>query len=184
MASSRLRRMPPRDHVQHVLGQWRREAPKLDRSAFAVIGRISRLAQVLQAEIEPIFASHGVTGGEFDVLAALRRNGRPYRLTPTELSTALIVTSGGMTKRLHALERRALIRRERDPDDGRSTRVALTASGRRIVDAILPELVAHEDRLLRELGAGQRGRLATLLEALALVLGDRSTAPPAARRRS
>jgi hypothetical protein len=85
--------------------QWRREAPELDRSPMGVVGRISRLAQLLQAELEPIFAAHGVNGGAFDVLAALRRAGRPYRLTPTALSKALMVTSGGMTKRLTALER-------------------------------------------------------------------------------
>jgi DNA-binding MarR family transcriptional regulator len=67
-----------------------------------VVGRIFRLAQLLQAELEPIFAAHGVNGGAFDVLAALRRAGRPYRLTPTALSKALMVTSGGMTKRLTA----------------------------------------------------------------------------------
>ena len=108
--------MPQRDHVHRVLEQWRREAPELDRSPFGVLGRISRLAHLLQAEIEPIFAAHGVTGGEFDVLAALRRAGRPYRLSPTELSRALIVTSGGMTKRLNALEDRGLIRRRIRPE--------------------------------------------------------------------
>jgi DNA-binding MarR family transcriptional regulator len=148
--------MRRRDHVQHVLDQWRREAAELDRSPFGVIGRISRLAQLLQAELEPIFAAHGLNAGEFDVLAALRRAGRPYRLSPTELSTALIITSGGMTKRLNALEARGLIRREPDPSDGRSTAVALTRDGKRLVDAILPEQVANERRLLGELNANQR----------------------------
>ncbi|MBA3365130.1 MAG: MarR family transcriptional regulator [Actinobacteria bacterium] len=112
--------MRRRDHVQHVLEQWRSEAPELDRSPMGVVGRISRLAQLLQAELEQIFAAHGVNGGEFDVLAALRRAGRPYRLTPTNLSKAMMVTSGGMTKRLRALEGRGLIRRVPDPSDRRS----------------------------------------------------------------
>src|SRR5919198_6684207 len=117
--------MRKRAHVHHVLEQWQREAPELDRSPMGVVGRISRLAQLLQGELESVFAQHGVTGGEFDVLASLRRAGRPYRLTPTELSKALMVTSGGMTKRLAALEERELIRREPDPNDRRSTAVAL-----------------------------------------------------------
>jgi DNA-binding MarR family transcriptional regulator len=181
--------MQPRDHVQHVLEQWRREAPELDRSPMGVVGRISRLAQLLQAELEPIFAAHGLNGGEFDVLAALRRAGRPYRLTPTELSKALMVTSGGMTKRLAALEGRELIRREPDPNDGRSTTVSLTREGKRRVDAILPEHVANEQRLLSELSNKERADLAGLLETLAVSLGDeadarlRSTAPPRRRRR-
>jgi DNA-binding MarR family transcriptional regulator len=155
-----------------VLEQWRREAPQLDRSPFGVVGRISRLGQLLQAELEPIFVAHGVNAGEFDVLAALRRTGRPYRLSPTELSTALIITSGGMTKRLNALEARGLIRREPDPSDGRSTAVALTREGKRLVEAVLPEHVANERRLLGELSNKQRAELAGLLETLAIALGD------------
>jgi len=168
--------MRPRDHVQYVLEQWRREAPELDRSPMGVVGRISRLAQLVQAELEPIFSAHGVNGGEFDVLAALRRAGRPYRLTPTELRKAMMVTSGGMTKRLAALEERGLIRRESDPDDGRSRTVSLTREGKRLVEAILPEHVANERRLLSELSNKERDELAGLLETLALSLGDRADA--------
>jgi DNA-binding MarR family transcriptional regulator len=179
--------MQRRDHVQLVLEQWRREAPELDRSQFGVVGRISRLAQLLQAELEPIFAAHGVNGGEFDVLAALRRAGRPYRLTPTELSRALIVTSGGMTKRLNALEGRGLIRREPDPNDGRSTAVSLTREGKLLVEAILPGHVTNEQRLLSELSAKERTELAGLLETLAISLGDdadaRTRSAARARRR-
>jgi len=180
--------MPRRDHVQHVLEQWRREAPELDRSPMGVVGRISRLAQLLQAELEPIFAAHGVNGGEFDVLAALRRAGRPYRLTPTELSKAMMVTSGGMTKRLNALEGRGLIRREPDPNDGRSRAVSLTREGKRLVESTLPKHVANERRLLSELSTKERAELAGLLETLAVSLGDEADARmrgvvPARRRR-
>jgi DNA-binding MarR family transcriptional regulator len=168
--------MRQRDHVQHVLEQWRREVPEIDRSPMGVVGRISRLAQLLQTELEPVFAAHGVNGGEFDVLAAVRRAGKPYRLTPTELSKALMVTSGGMTKRLAALEGRGLIRREPDPNDGRSTAVALTPEGKRLVEAILPDHVANEQRLLSELTSKERAELAGLLEALALSLGDEANA--------
>jgi DNA-binding MarR family transcriptional regulator len=168
--------MRRRDHVQHVIEEWRIEAPELDRAAFGIVGRISRLAQLLEAEIGPVFVAHGVNGGEFDVLAALRRAGRPYRLTPTELSRALIVTSGGMTKRLNALESRGLIRRQPDPSDGRSTAVSLTREGKRLVEAILPEHVSNEERLLGELSGKERTKLAALLEGLAIALGDDANA--------
>jgi DNA-binding MarR family transcriptional regulator len=175
--------MQGRDHVHHVLEQWRREVPELDRSPMGVVGRISRLAQLLQAELEPVFETYDVNGGEFDVLASLRRAGKPYQLTPTELSKALMVTSGGMTKRLTALEDRGLIRREPDPNDRRSTSVTLTREGKRLVDAILPEHVANEERLLGELSNKERAELAGLLEALAVSLGDEADARVRARRR-
>lgn len=166
------------DHVAHVLEQWRRELPEIDRAPMGVVGRISRLAHLLQARLEPVFSAHGLNGGEFDVLAALRRSGRPYRLTPTELSRALMVTSGGMTKRLTALERRGLIAREPDPHDGRSTAVSLTREGKRLVEAILPDHMANEDNLLGGLDDRERAELARLLEELAVSLGDVADAAP------
>ena len=96
------------DHIQEVIEQWTAETPTLDRSAFAVIGRISRLDDLLEPELDLVFAEYGLTGGEFDVLAALRRSGPPYRLTPTSLRKALLLSSGGMTKRLAGLENRGL----------------------------------------------------------------------------
>jgi DNA-binding MarR family transcriptional regulator len=162
-----------RDHVHHVLEQWQRELPGLDRSPMGVVGRISRLAQLLQVELERVFAAHGLTGGEFDVLASLRRSGPPYQLTPTALSRTLMVTSGGMTKRLAALEGRGLIRRDPAPHDRRSTTVALTEEGRGLVETALEAHVANERRLLGALDDARRAELATLLEALAVSLGDR-----------
>jgi DNA-binding MarR family transcriptional regulator len=169
--------MEERDHVQYVLEQWRRENPRLDRSAFAVIGRISRLARLLEDEHEPVFTANGMSGGEFEVLAALRRTGPPYRLTPTALSKALMVTSGGMTKRLTALEQRGLIRREPDPQDGRSTAVSLTHEGSRLVDATLTYHIANQQRLLSGLDRKDRTQLALLLEKLAVSLGDQAERP-------
>jgi DNA-binding MarR family transcriptional regulator len=169
--------MERRDHVHHVLEQWRKEAPELDRSPLGVVGRISRLAHLLQSELERVFASYGVNGGEFDVLASLRRAGRPYRLTPTELCRSLIVTSGGMTKRLDALERRGLVRREPDLHDKRSKAVALTPEGKRLVEDILPEHWGNENRLLGDLSGEERADLATLLERLAVSLGDVADVP-------
>jgi len=168
------------DHVAHVLEQWRSELPEIDRAPMGVVGRVSRLAHLLQPRLEAVFSAHGVNGGEFDVLAALRRSGRPYRLTPTELSRALMVTSGGMTKRLTALERRGLIGREPDPHDGRSTGVSLPREGKRLVGPTLPAHVANEDNLLGGLDSGDRAELARLLEQLAVSLGD--VADPAPRR--
>jgi len=173
--------MQSNDHVSHVLAEWHRELPELDRSAFEIVGRISRLAVLLLQELEPVFAAHDLTGGEFDVLAALRRAGRPYRLTPSELTQALIVTSGGLTRRLHALEARGLISRSLDPDDGRSTPVVLTSTGKRLVEDVLSEHVGNEERLLSGLTEAERAQLPGLLRALALSLGDLE--PGQARRR-
>jgi DNA-binding MarR family transcriptional regulator len=163
------------DHIQEVIEQWTAETPTLDRSAFAVIGRISRLADLLEPELDLVFAEHGLTGGEFDVLAALRRSGPPYRLTPTSLRKALLLSSGGMTKRLAGLENRGLVRRESETGDRRLRAVTLTPHGRHLVDAVLPDHIANEERLLRDLNTSERRDLARLLEKLAVALHDTAT---------
>jgi DNA-binding MarR family transcriptional regulator len=182
-----MRSLARTDHIQEVVEQWTAETPELDRSAFAVIGRISRLAQLLEPELDLVFAEYGLTGGEFDVLAALRRSGPPYRLTPTALRKALLLSSGGMTKRLAGLENRGLVRREAEAGDRRLRAVTLTPDGRHLVDAVLPDHIANEERLLRELNASERRDLARLLEKLAVGLHDtarrRRIPPPEAPNR-
>jgi DNA-binding MarR family transcriptional regulator len=81
-----------------------------------------------------------------------------------------------MTKRLAALEARGLVRRDPDPDDGRSTTVALTPAGERLVETALADHVANGARLVGGLTAAQRGELAELLRTLALSLGDEAGA--------
>jgi DNA-binding MarR family transcriptional regulator len=65
--------------------------------------------------------------------------------------------------------------------------VTLTREGKRLVEAILPEHVANERRLLGELSNKERAELAGLLETLAVSLGDEADArvrgAAAARRR-
>jgi DNA-binding MarR family transcriptional regulator len=159
------------DHVDAIVAQWRRELPVLDHSPVAVIGRITRLAQLLDRQIEPVFAEHGLTSGEFAVLAALRRAGPPYQLTPTALMRTALVTSGAITQRLDRLEQRGLITRERSDSDGRAVVVTLTASGRAALDAALPDHLETERRLLAGLSADDLEQLTGLLRRMLVALG-------------
>ena len=61
------------DHVGRIMEQWRRERPDLDPSPMGIIGRLHRLADALHTELRPVFAEAGLSDGDFDVLAALRR---------------------------------------------------------------------------------------------------------------
>src|SRR6266513_298480 len=97
------------DAVDAMLEQWQRERPDLDVSATAILGRISRIAALVDQAMDRVFEPHGLTGGDFVVLAALRRSGKPYQLTPTALSRSMMVSSGGTTKRLDRLDARGLI---------------------------------------------------------------------------
>jgi DNA-binding MarR family transcriptional regulator len=159
----------PSDAVDRITAQWRRERPDLDSTPMEVIGRISRLSALVQRELERVFAQHGLAGGDFDVLATLRRSGAPHP-TPGELSRSTMVTTGGMTKRLDRLESLGLVRREPDPRDRRGKRIALTDSGRALIDRAVEAHLQNEERLLAELSAAKREELAALLRELLIVV--------------
>ncbi len=165
-----VRVVTERDAVDDILDQWRRERPDLDPSPIGVVGRVSRLARELEARLEPVYREHGLEPGWHDLLATLRRSGPPYRLRPTDLTDALMLTSSGTTKRLDRLEHAGLIERAPDPDDRRGTLIALTAAGRKLIDGVTEAHLANERRLLGALTAAEQQRLAELLRKLRLGL--------------
>ena len=158
------------DAVDRITAQWRRERPDLDPAPMGVIGRITRISALAQRELERVFAEHGLGGGDFDVLATLRRSGTTNRLTPGELSRSTMVTTGGMTKRLDRLDASGLIRREPDPRDRRGKLIALSDEGAALVDRAVEAHVQNEERLLAGLPAEKREQLAALLRELLLAL--------------
>lgn len=155
-----------KDHVDRLRAQWRVELPELDTSPMEVLGRVRRLAALTGPPIEAALAKHGLDRGTFDVLAALRRAGPPYRLTPTALYRALLVASGSLTHRLGRLQRAGLVERRSADDDGRSLPVVLTPKGRRCVERAFRLDLACERELLAPLDARERATLATLLKKL------------------
>src|ERR687893_268301 len=108
----------PRDAVDRILEQWRSERPDLDCSPMGIIGRISQLQREVHLAQRATFARHGLDVPSFDVLAALRRAGPPYQLTPTELMQTALVTSGAITQRLDRLGGKGLVTRERSEGHG------------------------------------------------------------------
>ncbi|PSL58493.1 DNA-binding MarR family transcriptional regulator [Saccharothrix carnea] len=160
------------DHVDLVLGQWHAQRPDLDVSPMAVIGRLKRLSRLVDAELGKTFARHDLDRASFDVLATLRRSAPPHRLTPTELMRASMVTSGAVTQRLDRLEARGLVARTPNERDGRGVVVALTDAGHELVDRVLPDHLATENRLLGALSVREREALAGTLKQLLESLGD------------
>jgi DNA-binding MarR family transcriptional regulator len=155
-----------KDAVDGILEQWERERPDLDVSPMGVFGRLSRADRLLGRSLEETFRGFGLRGGEFDVLAALRRAGEPYSLTPTELFRSMMLSSAAMTNRLDRLEGRGLVRRGPDPGDRRGVLITLTDEGLALVEEAVRAHVENEEELLSLLSAEERDRLANLLRKL------------------
>jgi DNA-binding MarR family transcriptional regulator len=154
------------DEVDDLVAAWQAERPDLDVRPMQVLSRVSRLARHLDRERRSAFAAHDLESWEFDVLAALRRQGAPYELSPGALLRTTLVTSGTMTNRIDRLEQAGLVRRRPDPQDKRGVLVTLTAAGQARVDEALTDLLAAEQALLAGLTDSSRHTLAGLLRVL------------------
>jgi DNA-binding MarR family transcriptional regulator len=159
------------DAMDVILEQWARERPDLDCSPMGVIGRISQLQREVFLAQRATFARHGLDAASFDVLAALRRAGEPYQLTPTALMRTALVTSGAITQRLDRLEEKRLITRGRSHADGRAVVVTLTDEGRAAVETALPDHLETERGMLAALSEDERAQLAGLLRRWLVALG-------------
>ncbi len=159
-----------RDHVDGLVEQWAVERPELDTSGLRLSARIVRLQRFLDQASQAVVSDFDLQLGELNVLAALRRAGEPYELTPTDLYRGLLVSSGAMTNRLDRLEEDGLVTRVPDPDDRRRIKVALTTRGAELIDQAMDEHTA----LLRGAFAGidedQRRDLEQLLRSVLVKL--------------
>lgn len=164
--------MPASDEVDRIVEAWSRERPDIDFAPLQVLSRVDRLARHLDRSRRSAFTASGLEPWEFDVLAALRRTGSPYELSPKALLQQTLVSSGTMTNRIDRLVERRLVERRTDPHDGRGVLVMMTDAGRERVDVAIAELVADEADMLAGLSRADQERLGGLLRKLSLDFDD------------
>jgi DNA-binding MarR family transcriptional regulator len=157
---------PTSDEVDAIVQAWRRERPDVDIAPMEVLSRISRLARRVDRVRATAFSAHDLEYWEFDVLAALRRAGPPYQLSPGQLLSETLVTSGTMTNRVDRLTDRGFVTRQDHPKDRRGVLVQLTDAGKDVVDAALAELMAAERQIMHALDAADHDQLTRSLRLL------------------
>ena len=163
-----------RDAIDKFAGEWAKEWPALDVSHLETIGRIWRISEHLRRRFDVWLQPHGLNWESFDVIASLRRSGAPYRMRPTELSEACLLTSGAMTNRLDRVERIGLIARRPAPDDRRSVQVELTPKGMALVDQVIQTHFAAARQLLECIDDKERQVLANLLRKVLITIEPRT----------
>lgn len=171
------------DAVDEILRQWTRERPDLDVSPMGIVGRISRLERRMDPLLTSVFRRFGLERWSFDVLAALRRSGHPYELTPTQLFSSLMLTSGAITHRIDELVKAKLVQRAPDPNDRRGIRVRLTELGLVKINEAVAVHVENERKMLKNLSAKERALLISLLRRLLLGLEEARAKQHAGRPR-
>ena len=156
----------PQDRAATARSQWQQEMPdlanQLDPMVF--LGRLNEASHVvLNVKIAPLLKDAGLKIGEFDVLASLVRAGPPYKLMPTDLYKATMMSSGGMTARLDRLEKAGHITRCPHPEDRRALMVCLTDQGLNLIRTFIPGYVQAQNDLVSGLNSQELKTLSELL---------------------
>ncbi|MER2554414.1 MAG: MarR family transcriptional regulator [Thauera sp.] len=89
----------------------------------------------------------------------------------TQLAEAIQLDRSSVVSVLDKLEARGLVERVRAPDNRRANALHLTAAGQRLLQALIPQVRAHEERVLGKLDAGERAQLRRLLGRLSPAAG-------------
>lgn len=152
------------DRIDKITKQWQRERPDLDVSPMGLIGRLGNITLHLSREMEKIFSQFGLNTSSFDVLATLRRAGAPYTLSPGEMLSTLMVTSGTMTNRIDQLEKAGWVIRKVNPEDGRGFLVSLTPEGLELINQVIKAHVENQKRLVSGLSQQEQQALNQLLK--------------------
>lgn len=155
-----------RDQIDLFIEQWRRERPDLDASPLGVVSRILMLYKHLEQTADRALSAFGLTLWQFDVLAALRRSGPPFTLSPTRLMELVTLSSGAMTNRIDRLESLGLVKRRPDPDDRRGVLISLTRSGQKLVDKAISARLDDARQSIAALNGADEKSLAGLLRKL------------------
>lgn len=109
---------------------------KLMRAAESVTGRVNRF-----------IAAANLTISQFGVLEALLHKGP---LCQRDIATKILKSSGNITLVIDNLEKRSLVRRERDAEDRRYFTIYLTETGLELISKVFPEV---EAAIVAEMGA-------------------------------
>lgn len=140
---------PQTDAVDEIVDDVRDHFPDLEVSGLPITGRILRLCRFLETGREAQLASFGLTLGDFDMLATMRRRAADQPINIRELQRSLMLSSGGTTKRLDRLEAAGLIERLPDPTDRRGVLIGLSPAGRAVIDEAVPAITSYETAMVK-----------------------------------
>jgi DNA-binding MarR family transcriptional regulator len=171
------------DPVDELIAAWQSELPDVLGPESELVKRVTLLAGALNDAVGTELPDLGLTPAEFDVLAALRRAGKPYARRPNDLTKSLLMSSGGTSNVINRLAARGLVARQPDPDDGRGTLVGLTDEGVALAEeAVRTSAATHAAVLAAVPEPVLAAAAAALREVFTAVGSIRRPAAPAARR--
>ena len=154
------------DIIDQLVLDWKNERPELDSEAMHIVGRIIKLGKILEKRASTTLKESGIHYTDLDVLATIRRSGKPYKLSPKQLMESVLITSGAMTALLERLTKLDLIYRAPDKKDGRIKLAGLTKKGIKVIDKAIVIRFEEASTSVENLTVKERNRLTILLKKL------------------
>ncbi len=158
--------MSKQESVANILQKYELNCPESFKTYLPTILRIHRIHDYLHQGLDLVIEKYALQRADFAVLMTLRREGRPYCLSPTELYCSMLFSSGGLTKVLTRVTEAGLVTRIANPEDKRSKLVKLTETGKQLIDKLRHELDICEQKKMSVLAESEQQQLNTLLEKL------------------
>lgn len=129
--------------------------------------RLTRAVEALSARLHSGDKLEGLTTSQLGVLDALRYLGP---MVQKDLAGKILKSSGNLTLVVDNLEKRGLVRRERQSADKRFVTVCLTDQGRALIERVMPGHVDEIRAALSALSPEEQETLGALCKKLGLSL--------------
>ena len=149
--------------MARVTTQYR--GSEAERKALDAYIKLMRASESVTNRVKRRASQSGLTMSQLGVLEALLHLGS---MCQTDLSAKLLKSSGNTTTVVDNLEKRGLVRRERDPRDRRFVTVSLTPRGRALIEGVFPRHAEAIVEAMAALGDDEQRALAYLCRKLGL----------------
>jgi DNA-binding MarR family transcriptional regulator len=123
----------PFDPIEEAARQWRAHGWDDAADGMAVVTSVMRAQAIMLARAEAVLRPLGLSFARYELLTLLsftRRGALPM----ARAGTLLQVHPTSITNAVSRLEKAGLVRRERDPKDGRSVLIQITEEGRELAE--------------------------------------------------
>jgi DNA-binding MarR family transcriptional regulator len=149
------------------------QRPNADRPSAGQIDAVLRASRALVGIAAASIADvdEVVTVPQYRVLVMLHTRG-PLNLAA--VAAGLDVNPSNASRTCDRLSKAGLLDRRESPEDRRNVTLTLTAEGRRLVDKVTKHRRVAIERVLRNMSAAERDRLAKALGAFATAAGEPS----------
>jgi len=136
----------------------------MSEKVYLVHDLIERLGNLVRADVRAVCHASGVRPVQLEALHYLTQCNR-YSDTPQAVAEYLGLTKGTVSQTLKVLEEKGLLKKRSDPGDKRVVHLTPTASGRRLVERVVPS-----DLLAMGVGRLSKSEQQATGEALRLLL--------------